>query len=145
MCEGSRRVGGSRETHRVTVDFVFEDPWEPTVSSDFLKAQVEAELTPPHPLYGQVVRTLAIRADSDDVLVQTVEGFALVHLSWCRRSRPTPDFPHTRFFSDWEEFCREVYQADILAWQQENPPNEWDRLIREAAEEGTPLAAENLP
>ena len=115
-------------------DFTFEEPWETARHSDFLQEQIEAELTPPHPLYAKVVRTLAIRADSDDVLVQTTEGFALVHLSWCRRSQPTPDFPHTLLLKDWETFLDQVYEPDVSAWLEENPSDEWDELIREATE-----------
>lgn len=118
----------------MTSIFTFEEPWEPAENSDFLKNQLEAELSPPHPLYGNVVKILAIRADSDDVLVQTVGGFALVHMTWCRRSRPSPDFPHTRFFVDWDDFCQKVYEADVSAWREENPPSDWDNLLDEAQE-----------
>lgn len=115
-------------------DFTFEEPWEPANRSDFLLEQIEAELTPPHPLYGKVVRPLAIRADSDDVLVETQDGYALVHLSWCRRSQPSPDFPHTLLLKDWETFLDQVYEPDVSAWLDENPSDEWDALIKEATE-----------
>lgn len=118
----------------VTPDFIFEEPWEPTDSPDAFNDQLQAELTEPHPLYGKVVRTLAIRSDSDDLLLETLDGFALVHLSWCRRSRPTPDFPHTRFFESWDSFYEQVYEPDVEAWKEENPPNDWEDLIREAVE-----------
>lgn len=112
----------------------FEEPWESAEGSDMLAAQLRAELTEPHPLYGKVVRILAIRSDSDDLLVETVDGVALVHLSWCRRSRPSPDFPHTRFFESWDSFSEQVYEPDVAAWKEENPPSDWDDLLREAVE-----------
>lgn len=126
------RLGANRP--KVESDFTFEEPWEPANHSDFLLEQIEAELTPPHPLYGKVVRPLAIRADSDDVLVETQDGYALVHLSWCRRSQPSPDFPHTRLLEDWETFLDQVYEPDVCAWLDENPSDEWDALIKEATE-----------
>jgi hypothetical protein len=117
----------------VETDFTFEPPWEPADSSDFLLEQIQAELTDPHPLFGKVVKPIAIRADSDDVLVKTTEGYALVHLSWCRRSRPSPDFPHTRLLDDWETFLDQVYEPDVSAWLEDNPSDEWDAIIREAS------------
>ncbi len=115
-------------------DFEFEEPWEPTPSSDFLREQLEAELTEPHPLFGNVVSTVAIRADCDDLLIKTTDGYALVHLTWCRRSRPSPDFPHTLFLKDWDDFLEQVYRPDLAAWLEENPTDEWDVLIKEASQ-----------
>ena len=115
-------------------DFAFEEPWEPTHRSDFLQEQIEAELTPPHPLYRKVEKALAIRADSDDVLVKTTEGYALVHLSWCRRSRPSPDFPHALLLESWQAFLDRVYQPDVAAWQEENPITDWEAMLKEASE-----------
>lgn len=115
-------------------DFVFSDPWEATENAESLKEQLESELTAPHPLYGKVVKALAIRSDSDDMLVETTDGYALVHLNWCRRSRPSPEFPHTRIFDSWQDFCQQVYEPDVTSWLEENPPSDWDSLIREATE-----------
>lgn len=112
-------------------DFTFEEPWELITEPGLLQQQLVAELTTPHPLYGQVVKVLAIRADSDDILVQTRDGYALVHLSWCRRSRPSPDFPHTLLLSDWESFLREVYEPDVAAWLAEKPEDDWEAMLRE--------------
>ncbi len=112
-------------------DFSFEEPWEPAARTEFLLEQIAAELTEPHPLYGKVVAPVAIRADSDDVLVRTTDGYALVHLSWCKRSRPSPDFPHTLFLTDWQAFLDEVYDPDVATWREDNPENEWDAILRE--------------
>ena len=118
----------------VETDFTYEEPWESAKGSDFLHERIEAELTPPHPLFGKVLKALAIRADSDDVLVKTTEGYALVHLSWCRRSQPSPDFPHALVLADWESFLDQVYEPDVSAWLEENPSDDWDALIKEATE-----------
>lgn len=120
------------EAPGVEADFTFEEPWEPVTHADFLLQQIQAELTPPHPLFGQPLTPLAIRADSDDVLVSTGQGYAMVHLSWCRRRQPSPDFPHTVLLADWETFLDRIYEPDVSAWLEENPSDEWDALIDEA-------------
>lgn len=119
----------------VETDFTFEQPWEPADSSDFLLEQIQAELTEPHPLFGKILRPLAIRADSDDVLVKTTDGYALVHLSWCRRSQPSPDFPHALLLEDWDSFLDQVYEPDVSAWQEDHPTDDWDELIKEASQD----------
>lgn len=114
------------------VDFEFEEPWESTSGSPFLMEQIESELTEPHPLYGKVKETLAIRVDSDDVLVKTEDGYALVHLSWCRRSQPTGDFPHALYFNDWAEFVVNIYLPDLSEWRELHPPDVWSQMLADA-------------
>ena len=135
MEETDRAFSIGHERGCVEKDFEFEDPWEPATSPDFLREQIEAELTEPHPLFGKDLLPIAIRADCDDVLVKTSGGVALVHLTWCRRSRPSPDFPHTLFLNNWEDFLEQVYRPDLAAWLEENPPDEWDLLIKEVGEQ----------
>lgn len=124
------------ELDGVKTDFTFEEPWEPITDSSLLQQQLENELTPPHPLYGKVVRPLAKRADSDDILVETKDGYALVHLSWCRRRRPSPDFPHSLLLDNWDSFLQQVYEPDVAAWLEEKPEDEWDIMLREC---GAPI------
>lgn len=113
-------------------NFTFEDPWEALDPRRPLLAKLDAELCLGHPLYGKLHQALALRVDSDDLLVQTTDGYALVHLSWCRRSKPTPAFPQTRLFATWNAFVDEVYEPDLLAWREDNPSCEWEELLQAA-------------
>lgn len=112
--------------------FAFEEPWEAASGSSFLLEHLTGELTEPHPLYGKVIKTLAIRVDSDDVLVQTTDGYALVHMTWCRRSQPSGEFPHAVYFKDWREFIIGVYLPDLSEWRELHPPDVWSQMLAEA-------------
>jgi hypothetical protein len=117
----------SSNRRRVNSTFKFEDPWEAAEQPDKLQAQLEEELLEGHPLFGELVKVLAARVDSDDILVQTRQGYALVHTSWCRRSKPTLPFPHTVLFQDWDRFLEQVYYPDRSEW--EGDDDGWDEII----------------
>lgn len=110
-------------------EFVFEEPWEPVEKPGLLLEQLRAELSEGHVLDGQVKQVLACRVDGDDILVETNSGFAMVHLTWCRRSRPALPFPHTVVFQDWNDFLERSYLPERADWTKENPASEWDDMI----------------
>lgn len=113
----------------VNRSFEFEEPWETADSPDILKEQLESAISPGHPLYRQVQQVLAARVDSDDILVRTRSGFAMIHLSWCRRSQNNPTFPHFITFDSWEHFLNQVYQPEVEQWKIENPADDWQELL----------------
>ncbi|WP_127782890.1 hypothetical protein [Rhodococcus sp. X156] len=62
--------------------------------------EIERELSPDHPLAGQVVRVEARFGPSDDVIVSLVDGgFALVHPTWSGHVEPSP-CPDTTYLGD---------------------------------------------
>lgn len=112
--------------------FHFHLPWQKVAQAQELKNELEAELCPQHYLYHKIKRVLARREDTDDLLLETVEGFALVHLSWCKRSKLSPSFPQTRVFNSWQDFIQQVYKPDLISWQEENPESLWEEQLKAA-------------
>ena len=110
-------------------EFNFCEPWERASSPHKTLKQLESVLSPEHELYGSVRSVIASRVDSDDLLVQTQTGYALVHLTWCRRSRPAAPFPHTVSLETWEEFLQKFYRPQLEQWNLSHPPDEWDELL----------------
>jgi hypothetical protein len=115
----------------VVVDhnFVFEEPWEAADKPGALKEQVEDALPEGHPLFEEVLEVLAERVDSDDVLARTRSGYAMIQLSWCRRTQPSLPFPHFASFESWEDFYQTVYRTEVEQWKIENPADEWEGMF----------------
>ena len=111
------------------IDFVFEEPWEPVEKPQLLLQQLKSEISPGHVLEGKTNRVLACRVDGDDILVETRDGYAMVHLTWCKRSRPSLPFPHTVLFASWGEFLEQSYLPERAQWCEENPASDWEQMI----------------
>ena len=109
--------------------FDFREPWEPADSPESILEQLEQALSPGHPLCGNVVEVLATRVDSDDILLGTKTGFAMVHLGWCRRSQASLPFPHSVYFDDWDAFYNSIYLPDLEEWEEENPSDDWSEIL----------------
>jgi len=125
-CEGMR--SNTPETLRVK-SFRFEDPWETVDKPDELLARLTQEIVEGHPLHQNLVRVLATRVDSDDLLVETKHGYALVHPTWCRRSRPALPFPHTVLYEDWEDFLESIYKPEREQWLRNFSDDGWDTIL----------------
>jgi len=73
-----------------------------------LSAELKAEVSLGHPLYGLDAKAVASRIDRDDVLFE-LEGapnyLAVVHLTWHREEDPR--WPSVQFFKDWEHWANE--------------------------------------
>ena len=110
-------------------NFVFEEPWEPVEKPEILMQQLLSELSPGHVLEGKAKRVLACRVDGDDILVETQDGYAMVHLTWCKRSRASLPFPHTVVFDSWEDFLNRSYLPERAEWREENPASEWEEML----------------
>lgn len=110
--------------------FQFQEPWEAAEGSHLLLERLRAEIPEGHPLHAQLKQVLAHRVDSDDILVELLDGrFAMVHPTWCRRSRPALPFPHTVLFDDWDKFLQDVYLPERQQWAADNPISEWDEML----------------
>lgn len=66
-----------------------------------LITELRAELYPRHLLHGLAINVLAKREDRDDILLQSDEGFSIVHLTWAGRVE-TPPFPTCEQFKTIE-------------------------------------------
>ncbi len=86
------------------------EPWEefaPGQAAAFLR-EIQAELSPGHPLHGMKLKAIAHSATSDDALFQLDDGrVADVHLTWRRRSEQLP-FPEHRIYARLEEWVQQV-------------------------------------
>jgi hypothetical protein len=89
-----------------SIDYLFDiqlrplpDPWS-RVSADArtaLEAELRAEVSQEHPLFGKPVIAVARREGCDDVLFSVEEDparFVLVHLTWRQAPEPPP-WPRT--------------------------------------------------
>lgn len=119
----------NREEPVVGDEFVFEEPWETAEHPDLLLEQLKVELPEGHPLYKKVREVLAIRVETDDILVRLGQGFAMVHLTWCRRSQPSLPFPHSVTFDTWAQFEERLYLPDRKHWLNNNPLDGWDEVL----------------
>ncbi|MCA9775992.1 MAG: hypothetical protein KC800_04720 [Candidatus Eremiobacteraeota bacterium] len=110
-------------------DFEFREPWEAADDPQSIQEQLEQVLSPGHPLTGNVLEVVATRVDSDDVLLRTKTGYAMVHLGWCRRSQASLPFPHSVYFEDWNAFYESVYLPDLEEWDDDNPSDDWSEIL----------------
>jgi hypothetical protein len=85
-----------------------------------MERELQRELSPGHPLFGMLVKTLARRQDRDDVLfaVQDRTGrVTVVHLTWTQSPPECPPWPHTTLFPNLETWAVEGMHSDIAEWQ----------------------------
>jgi hypothetical protein len=86
---------------------VFSDPWEPLSSTQGaaqLERELQAELSPTHPLYGISTRAIARSLCADDVLFEMENGrVAEVHLTWrgAPERAPWPSHKTYEGIGDW--------------------------------------------
>jgi hypothetical protein len=90
------------------------EPWQPIETpseADALRAELNRELPPSHPLSGLPLRAIGRRRDGDDVLFAIEDGsgrVASVHLTW-RAAQEVLPWPSTTLFEDlsaWAEAAR---------------------------------------
>jgi hypothetical protein len=85
-----------------------------------MERELQRELSPRHPLFGMLVKTLARRQDCDDVLFAVQDGtgrVAVVHLTWTQSPPECPPWPHTTLFPNLETWAVEGMHSDIAEWQ----------------------------
>jgi hypothetical protein len=86
-------------------------PWQiisDSSDAERFSAELFAELSPKHALYGLKTTAVAHRIDRDEVLFKIDGGnapLAVVHLTWRRESDPR--WPTTTLFASWEEWVRD--------------------------------------
>ena|SRR2546427_8434216 len=90
------------------INLLWLEPWHPASSG--LKAELEKEVSPEHPLFGLKAISVGRRHDCDDVfffLPNNPYPLAVVHLTWTGRREKNPEWPHIIFYSTrvrpWEE------------------------------------------
>ena len=91
------------------------EPWHLTSSG--LEAELEKEAGPAHPLFGRRAISIGRRDDCDDVLFFLPDGpypLAVVHLTWTRRREQSPEWPHTTFYSSWDDWVGRCMRPDHL-------------------------------
>jgi len=73
-----------------------------------LERQLRREICERHVLYGESVRLIARRADTDDALFALTGGrVAEVHLTWRRGTEPDPRWPGTSIFPSLQHWARD--------------------------------------
>ena len=87
------------------------EPWYRVEAPDIcsaLERQLHQEVSARHVLFGQPVRLIARRSDTDDALFVLPDGrVAEVHLTWSNRTEPDPRWPVTAVFGSLGEWARE--------------------------------------
>lgn len=95
----------------MTGAFAWLEPWYPVADADVragLERQLHQEISHRHVLFGERVRLIARRADTDDALFELANGrVAEVHLTWSQRVEQDPRWPVTAVFGCLEEWARE--------------------------------------
>jgi hypothetical protein len=95
----------------MTTDFEWLSPWYPVDDAAVcagLERQLRREISTRHVLFGQSVRLIARRADTDDALFALAnERVAEVHLTWRNGTESDPRWPGTAIFNSLEEWVRE--------------------------------------
>lgn len=85
------------------------EPWDPIDDRDTqaaLERQLRIELSQRHILYGETVRLIARRSDTDDALFAlTNERVAEVHMTWRRGPEEDPRWPATAIFALLDEWA----------------------------------------
>jgi hypothetical protein len=86
------------------------EPWYPVCDATVragLECQLRLEASRRHILFGESVRLIARRSDTDDALFElSGERVAEVHLTWRKSAEPDPRWPVTAIFSSLEEWVR---------------------------------------
>ena len=83
------------------------------------EAELHAELSPRHLLFGVSVRAVGYRQDCDDVLFELLDGskrYAVVHLSFAQHPEPDPRWPETSMFENWDDFCWKDMTVEHNNW-----------------------------
>ncbi|MCC7252216.1 hypothetical protein [Hyphomicrobium sp.] len=87
------------------------EPWYAIDDADVgagLERQLDVELSPLHVLYGESVRLIARRTDTDDALFALSDGrVAEVHLTWKSSTEEDPRWPATAIFASLDEWARD--------------------------------------
>jgi hypothetical protein len=85
------------------------EPWYPVDDAGVrgsLEGQLRVELSPRHILYGESVRLVARRADTDDALFALADGrVAEVHLTWKNGTEEDPRWPAAAIFASLDEWA----------------------------------------
>jgi hypothetical protein len=94
------------------VSVQFREPWVPIEESKgkpFVE-ELQREMSPEHPLFGQRVEAVGRRRDNDDVLFRfgaSLEDCAIVHLTWTGKRETSGLWPSTKIFDSVEKFLAE--------------------------------------
>lgn len=82
------------------------EPWVAVDESGPFETQLRREHGPGHRLEGLVVRAIARRLDTDDVLFRIEDGrVAEVHLTWRQTRETDAVWPHSRIFASFGEWA----------------------------------------
>jgi hypothetical protein len=89
------------------------EPWRPEPAG--LEIELEKEIDPSHPLFGQKAISVARRVDTDDVLFylpDLASPLAEVHLTWKGSVEKDPQWPWTTFYSSVVEWIEKSMKRD---------------------------------
>jgi len=95
----------------------WHEPWDnlPESLHEAFQSQLQHELVPGHPLFGQPCTLLGKHAGADDVLVALANGqLAVVHLTW--GGPGDARYPNTTFFASWGDFAAQRMAEDALGY-----------------------------
>jgi hypothetical protein len=88
-------------------------PWVKPHSPGGLARELQKEVGSLHPLYLKPAEAIAVARDRDDVLFVVPDDkgvrYAVVHLTWSRRTEENPAVPRTQFFDSltaWIEWMK---------------------------------------
>jgi hypothetical protein len=84
-----------------------------------LSIQLRIEISNEHVLFGKSVKTIAKRQDNDDVLFELDDAdfkYAVVHLTWARKTQEGARCPITRLYKNWQEVYEDRIVVDNIDW-----------------------------
>ncbi len=102
----------STDTSRMEIPFDLIEPWVLVDDPRPLEHELARELRRDSALHGKKARAVARRIDCDDVLFLADGQLAVVHLTWLGKTDPSPGWPYTTHFDDWEAWMNECMVPD---------------------------------
>ncbi|GGB15645.1 hypothetical protein GCM10011492_01660 [Flexivirga endophytica] len=81
----------------------FEDLRRDRKRASAFEQELVREVSAGHPLHGRSWTVIALAFAQDEVVVESDDEVALVHLTWRRGPEPLP-WPSTEFFTSAKEF-----------------------------------------
>ena len=88
-------------------EYLFREPLvdlrEDPAQADVFAAELRREVAPGHPLAGRAWRVIARALPNDDIVIESGDAVAVVHLTWIQK-QDRPPWPRTTFVTSVEEF-----------------------------------------
>lgn len=102
------------------------EPWESLCTApDSFESELYNEVGRNHILFGKKVSAIGRRYDCDDLLFRVFDSefnYAVVHLTYSKKTKVTPQYPKTTVYKDlgsWVNECMMPTHSDYVLCEEE--------------------------